>query len=302
MPRKSHPRQLEIEWDGPRRRVPHRLIPHSLIGAPTLIDRTATHPNPIETPNMTRARSAIRRALTRPFTLTATHNTRQLISFKDDRDGVRHIRVSSVLLEAGGDVWTEIALWVKNSRRHRLFARDSASREYIESPIVRDRLASRRARRVHKLETAGEVYDLQAIFDDLNRRYFRGRCDSRIGWSRVSGQTRARTIRMGSYVFEENLIYVHPALDTREVPFFVIAATIYHEMLHWLLRDRRHPNGQRVVHSAEFNELMEAYPDHHRTERWIDRNLQKLLSRRTLLIREARRARTRPPAKRRANA
>src|SRR5262249_12089196 len=95
------------------------------------------------------------------------------------------------------------------------------------------RRASRRRAPALTLETSGEVFDLQQIFDEINGFYFDGKIDARITWGARTGRRRRRTsIKMGSYSVEDRLIRIHPALDRRFVPRYFLEWIVYHEMLH----------------------------------------------------------------------
>jgi len=90
------------------------------------------------------------------------------------------------------------------------------------------------------------------------------------------GQVRRR-IRLGSWSEQHRLIRIHPALDSAEVPGFVIAFVVFHEMLHAMLGFEKQ-GSRRSVHGAKFRELEVSHPDHDRAEEWIENMSDSLLS------------------------
>lgn len=123
--------------------------------------------------------------------------------------------------------------------------------------------------------TAGEAYDLQKLFSDLNERFFENRVNARITWGRGSAGRR-RSIKLGSYHASERLIRVHPALDQTFVPKFFIDFVIFHEMLHEQLGVTEQ-GGRRCVHPPEFRALEARFPEAKEAWAWERAHIQKLL-------------------------
>ena len=231
----------------------------------------------------------VRSLVGRPLVFAYNNNKSQLIAYRDDRQGVRHVRVSRILLLASPEVWREFGLWVRNHRKNKILNKGSRSREFIDSPSVKRLLeTSRRKGKPRPLNPVGEVYDLKKVFDDLNERFFEGRCDSSVGYSKIPGRARSRSIRLGIFKDGDNVIAIHPVLDWKKVPRFVVEATVFHEMAHWLLKDERHPSGRRVIHSGQFFEHMNRFPENERAEAWIDKNMAMLIKKKSRLVRKRR--------------
>ncbi|MCL4235456.1 MAG: hypothetical protein KJ042_13165, partial [Deltaproteobacteria bacterium] len=167
-----------------------------------------------------------RQVLRRPVTMTYTRNRRQLISFRDERGGVRRVRISDVFEKAGADVWREIAFWMLDTRAHKLFSPGSPSKRYLDRAEVIRTLQARRPRHTEP-PVKGEYVDLQKIFDDLNERYFEGRCNSRIGWKRVAARKGTRSVQLGTFHADDNTILIHPVLDSRQMPKYIVEDTVY---------------------------------------------------------------------------
>ena len=133
-----------------------------------------------------------------------------------------------------------------------------------------------RARR-QIIRQQGRHFHLGEIFDRINGNYFEGKVTAAITWGRRSARRRRRSIRLGSYRQEENLIRINPALDAEFVPSFVVEALVHHEMLHALIPVRRGENGRRVVHGRDFREREGAFRDCRQAKEWTRENLGLLL-------------------------
>ncbi|MGH9510033.1 MAG: SprT-like domain-containing protein, partial [Terriglobales bacterium] len=109
--------------------------------------------------------------------------------------------------------------------------------------------------RKHIAGSRGEMYDLEEVFEDLNRRFFHGLMGRpRLTWSR----NHARRM-LGHYDPAHNTIVVSRVFDSHQVPRYAIEYLLFHEMLHL-----RHPvrlrGGRRCVHSAEFQAEEKQFP------------------------------------------
>ena len=101
----------------------------------------------------------------------------------------------------------------------------------------------------------GLAYDLEAIFEELNVRFFYGLlARPQMGWS----SERARN-RLGHYDPAHNAIVVSRVFDDPRIPRFVLEYIVYHEMLHL-----KHPvklrGSRRCVHPAEFQAEERLFP------------------------------------------
>ena len=118
--------------------------------------------------------------------------------------------------------------------------------------------------------TRGRVYDLMAIYRDVNRSFFSGRVDCHIEWGRRSTRrkrnARYRTIHFGSWSRSTRMIRVHPLLDDTEVPAEFVRYIVFHEMLHAVVPEVQ-INGRRYDHSPQFRALERAFPDLDRMRR-----------------------------------
>lgn len=93
----------------------------------------------------------------------------------------------------------------------------------------------------------GTTYDLEAMFDDLNQKFFDGLLGRpQLAWS----SERARN-RLGHYDPAHNAIVVSRLFDHPTIPRYVVEYIVYHEMLHLKHPVERRGN-RRSLHSPEF--------------------------------------------------
>ncbi|MBV9241513.1 MAG: M48 family metallopeptidase [Acidobacteria bacterium] len=144
---------------------------------------------------------------------------------------------------------------------------------WIKSDKIRERAAEQKRERGWKIVTSskGEIYDLDAIFDKLNRQYFRGRITKpQLTWSA------RKTYRiLGHHDAQMDHIAISRSLDSREVPRFVVEYVVFHEMLH-VKHPTKHHNGRRYNHTPAFKRDEERFLHYEEAEKWIERNVRKL--------------------------
>jgi hypothetical protein len=135
---------------------------------------------------------------------------------------------------------------------------------YVYSPAIRQRIDEARRRRGRKrlLPPRGRNYDLEDIFDRLNRRFFAGRlARPRLGWS----TQRSRSI-LGHYDSAHGVIIISRWFDSADVPRFLVEYLMFHEMLHIKYPVERDGH-RRVVHSRAFREAERKFPHYERARR-----------------------------------
>jgi len=124
----------------------------------------------------------------------------------------------------------------RDVRRSVLLLRQTRGRKFISGPC-------------------GTHYDLEEVFERLNRQYFDGLLGRPLlGWSR----RRSRT-SLGHYDLSHNAIIISRLLDSPVVPSPALEYVLFHEMLH-LRYPAHHHGASRQVHPREFREAERAYP------------------------------------------
>jgi hypothetical protein len=175
------------------------------------------------------------------------------------RDGRLLVRLSDLLEGAPETILKAIAhiLLAKMYRRPIDRGQAARYRKYVAShEIVRKaRLVRQMRGRKLLLSPRGHFYDLDAIFEDLNHRFFHGlMARPRMSWS----QTKTRRI-LGHYDPAHNAIVISRIFDHPAMPRYVLEYIVYHEMLHL-----KHPvklrGSRRCVHSPEFQAEEKLFP------------------------------------------
>jgi predicted metal-dependent hydrolase len=167
------------------------------------------------------------------------------------REGKLSVRLSDLLEGAPEGVLRAIAhiLLAKMYRRPIERAQATRYRRYISGhDITKKAHLVRQVRGRKRIESAqGRTYDLEDIFEELNRRFFYGLlARPRMTWSRNHARN-----RLGHYDPAHNAIVVSRVFDHPRVPRYAVEYIVYHEMLHL-----KHPvklrGIRRCVHSKEF--------------------------------------------------
>ncbi len=175
------------------------------------------------------------------------------------RNGKLLVRLSDLLEGAPETVLRAIAhiLLAKMYRKSIDRGHAARYRKYVGShDIVRKAHLVRQIRGRKLLRSArGHFYDLDAVFEVLNTRFFHGlMARPRMSWS----QTKTRRI-LGHYDPAHNAIIISSLFDHPKVPRYVLEYIVYHEMLH-LKHPVRLRGSRRCVHSAEFQAEERLFP------------------------------------------
>jgi hypothetical protein len=131
-----------------------------------------------------------------------------------------------------------------------------------------------------QFEFAGEgrYFDLRAIFDKMNARYFRNRLHGyAIVWGRRRRERPKNYIVFGSIQEEDRIIRIHPLLDRQFVPQWYLDYVVFHEMLHAFVPDRYDSAGRRIVHHEGFLERERRFRHYRRSIEWEQENLGRFL-------------------------
>ncbi len=205
----------------------------------------------------------------KPFRLKFTDNSSTMISSRVRR-GVLELRLHHMFIKAPDAVLAALADYLLDLK---------SDNRRLDRFIERNRDRVRRRRPMALGSPRGSRFDLTAIRDALNRAYFAEPVEVPVVWGssrRRRRSRRRRSIRLGSYCYEEQVIRIHPALDQDFVPAYVVAGVVYHEMLHQALGARK-KNGRRLVHTREFREREARFVHYQKAEAWERANLGRLL-------------------------
>ncbi|MGA9812503.1 MAG: SprT-like domain-containing protein [Terriglobales bacterium] len=187
------------------------------------------------------------------FAFTSIKNTIRM------RQGRLLVRLSDLLEGAPAPVLQAIAHILLAKMYRRPIDREAAARyrKYVSSRHVsRKAHLVRQMRGRKRLDSAqGRTYDLEALFEDLNQRFFHGlMARPQMTWSRDHARN-----SLGHYDPAHNAIVVSRIFDHPRVPRSAVEYIVYHEMLH-LKHPVRLRGSRRCVHSAEFQAEEKLFP------------------------------------------
>ncbi len=123
------------------------------------------------------------------------------------------------------------------------------------------------------LPSLGEVYDLQAIYDQVKRNHFDASFDASIGWSDAPRRSRFRSLTFGTYDKHSHQIRINPLLDDEGVPLYFLEFIVYHEMLHAICASFIDDAGRCRVHTPEFREKEKLFPLYKEAKEWEKQSL-----------------------------
>jgi len=129
-----------------------------------------------------------------------------------------------------------------------------------------------------EFETDGRYFDLRAMFEKLNSRYFGNRLRGyKIIWGKRRQERPRENFIFGTIQEEDRIIRINPWLDQRFVPTWFLEYVLYHEMLHAIVPDQMNQSGRRCVHTDEFNRREREFRFYKRARRWEEENLARFL-------------------------
>lgn len=186
------------------------------------------------------------------------------------REETAYIRLSDLLRGARLPVLEAAAAILLSRLYHRQPPGDlmEAYRRFSYARGTRRRLLKVRMKRARRIESSpcGVCHDLGPLFDRLNRRYFRGNLSRpRLGWS-----ARAWRSQLGCFDPALNQIVINRELDRKDVPEFVVAYVLFHEMLHQK-HPMRYARCRLESHSAEFRREEKRFAVFERAQKFLER-------------------------------
>ncbi|MES2393373.1 MAG: M48 family peptidase [Acidobacteriota bacterium] len=176
------------------------------------------------------------------------------------REGKLIVRLSDLLEHAPESVHEAIAhiLLAKLYRKPIAPFLADRYRRYTQSEAVSkqaERIRQDRGRK--RISTAqGHLYDLEEVFEAVNRRFFHGL----LGRPTLTWSAHVAKRMLGHYDAAHNTIVVSRVFDRPGTPRYAIEYLLYHEMLH-LKHPVRVRAGRRCVHSREFQAEERLFPE-----------------------------------------
>jgi hypothetical protein len=130
-------------------------------------------------------------------------------------------------------------------------------RLYLNRRDMRRRISlvrQTRGRKVH-LGSQGSVHNLEAVFEELNGKYFGGMMTRPgLGWSHIRSRT-----RLGHFDPCHQMIMISRIFDDPRAPRLALEYVMFHEMLH-LHYPVDHSGARRCVHTPEFKAHEKQFP------------------------------------------
>jgi Protein of unknown function DUF45 len=186
------------------------------------------------------------------------------------REDTAHVRLSDVLRDAPAGVVEAAAAILLG----RLYRRRPPSeliekyREYSFAGKTRQRILRFRRKRARRAEhrAAGTHHDLARLFDALNARYFETALERpHLGWSSRSWRS-----QLGCFDPALHQIVLNRQLDGAQIPEYVVAYVLYHEMLH-LKHPIKFARCRRESHSPEFRREEKIFADYACAMKFLER-------------------------------
>ena len=164
-------------------------------------------------------------------------------------------------------------------RSHKVTKRKPAAKAVAKKPRKRHSLAPQGAvQRQFEFSSEGRHFDLRAIFERINARYFRNRLRGyTITWGRRRRRRPTSYIVFGSIQECDRIIRIHPLLDREFVPRWYLEYVVYHEMLHAFVPDKFDESGRRVVHHEGFIKRERKFRHYTAAIQWEQENLGRFL-------------------------
>ncbi len=187
-------------------------------------------------------------------------NTTIRLRRDEDGQGRLVVRLSDLLEHAPESVHQAIAhiLLAKLYRKPVAPLHADRYRRYTQSEAVSRQAEQMRQMRGRKVISSpqGRVYDLNEVFEAVNRRFFHGL----MGRPVLTWSAHVAKRMLGHYDAAHNTIVVSRVFDRPGTPRYAIEYLLYHEMLHL-----KHPvkvrAGRRCVHSREFQAEERLFPE-----------------------------------------
>lgn len=117
----------------------------------------------------------------------------------------------------------------------------------------------------------GHYYDLEDIFNRVNRRYFNSQLEApRLVWGK-----RPSRHKFGHYQPATDTVLVSRTLDNPNVPRYVLDFIIYHELLHKQLGTRV-SGGRRYSHTSAFKQAEQRFRKFKEAQAFLERLEEKV--------------------------
>jgi hypothetical protein len=197
--------------------------------------------------------------------LKINDNRSTMLSVKWESDYTK-VSLHRMFLDAPQNVMDALACYLRQEDKHI----SSSVKAFIEDNLKNLDYSHQLDR--SKLYSQGNVYNLQQIYDTLNREYFQNKLQLYITWFGKPSQRSRSRVTFGLYHDPLRLIKVNRLLDSPSFPDYILSFVVYHEMLHHVCPAYFDANGQHHIHSKEFKEREELFRHYDLAQKWIKDN------------------------------
>jgi len=197
--------------------------------------------------------------------LKINDNRSTMLSVKWEPDCTK-VSLHRMFLKAPLNIMQALACYLKGE--HKTLA--PSIKAYIEHNL--QKLDYSHELDLSKLKTKGECYDLEKIYNHLNREYFDKPLDLYITWFGEGRRKSCQRVTFGLFHDPLRLIKINRLLDDKYFPDYFIAYVIYHEMLHHICPAYVDKNGFKHIHSKAFKEREQNFKYFKQARQWIRDN------------------------------
>ncbi len=197
----------------------------------------------------------------RKLKLRINENRSTMVSVKWDT-GCTTVSLHKMFLQAPKNVMEELACYIKEKSEI-----SPLVKSYIHQGL--EKVDYSHSIDPNALVTQGSVYDLEAIYKKVEKRYFPTPLGLRITWYGPKVPTPHGSLVLGQYQRLLHLIRIHRVMDREDVPQQVLEYVIYHEMVHHLHLPKIGEGGKNLVHHEEFKKREKAFVGYEEVQDWM---------------------------------
>lgn len=194
--------------------------------------------------------------------LKINDNRSTMLSVKWEPDCTK-VSLHRMFLQAPHNIMEELACYLNGE--HKKLA--PGIKAYIEDHV--HKLDYSHELDFSKLETKGRVYDLEKIYNSLNRQYFDEPLGLHITWFGERYRRAYRRFTFGLFHDSLRLIKINRLLDHKHFPGYFVDYVVYHEMLHHVCPTYVDEDGLKRIHSKEFKERERDFKYFKKARQWI---------------------------------
>ena len=203
--------------------------------------------------------------------LKINNNRSTMLSVKWEPDCTK-VSLHRMFLRAPHNIMQDLACYLRREQE----SLGPNIKAYIENNL--QKLDYSYQLNLKKLHIKGQVYDLQKMYDDINREYFDAKLNLYITWFGKAQRASGNRITFGLFHDPLRLIKVNRLLDNENFPPYFIAYIIYHEMLHHVCPAYVDTNGIKQIHSKAFKAREKQFSHYIQAQKWIQDNQDYLFN------------------------